>query len=274
MSSNPSLLIGQILRQLRRQRGLTGEQLARQAGFSQSKISKLETGWYSEPSIVDVLAILDTLGAEAADRRKIQHLAAGYQQRALSTAPYHMGLQMDPGYLRQVAEFESKANKIEIYTLHRVPALLQTVAYRLEGLKRVGVPDSEVGSHLEHLEKRQAEIWRMGHNYHFVIHHSMIYTAPPGRGIMGPQLDRLERMADLPNIRLGIIPLQAGLAWPETGPFALHDRKHLTIAMAGNDVFSNDPEQLGLYGRIFDELAALAVYGEAAKELLRSAPYA
>ncbi|MEK7152781.1 MAG: helix-turn-helix transcriptional regulator, partial [Patescibacteria group bacterium] len=64
--------IGETIRTLRRQRNLTGEELARKAGLSQSKISKIETGQYRNLQIKELEIVLNILDAPKTIRQQIQ----------------------------------------------------------------------------------------------------------------------------------------------------------------------------------------------------------
>ncbi len=56
--------LGERIRELRKERGLTQEELAKQAGISRATLSKLENGFISQISVVTLSEILNTLGYE------------------------------------------------------------------------------------------------------------------------------------------------------------------------------------------------------------------
>lgn len=66
--------LAQILRELRRAAGLSGERLAVRCVMSQSKISRIESGKII-PTVVDVQRILSALEVPAAEARDLLALA-------------------------------------------------------------------------------------------------------------------------------------------------------------------------------------------------------
>jgi len=56
--------LGETIKDLRKQKGLSQESLARQAGISRATLSKLENGYIANISIVTINQILSLLGYE------------------------------------------------------------------------------------------------------------------------------------------------------------------------------------------------------------------
>ncbi|MCK9256785.1 MAG: helix-turn-helix domain-containing protein [Sulfurospirillaceae bacterium] len=56
--------LGKTIKELRKQRGLSQENLAKQSGISRATLSKLENGYIANISIVTVNQILSLLGYE------------------------------------------------------------------------------------------------------------------------------------------------------------------------------------------------------------------
>jgi transcriptional regulator with XRE-family HTH domain len=260
-------LVGQLVRERRRQQGLTGVMLGRKAGMSQSKISKIEIGYYSKLQVKDVERILNILEMPNDIRQTIYREIERAQPKALLDRPY--GTAVAANYY----ELDSKAALIRIFTIQGTPVLLQTTARRLSVLRRHGVAEEDLGTHMKDAMKRQDLLWDQRRFFHFILHETMLHTVPAGlQNHMREQFDRIERLIDLPNVKIGIIPLRAGLPLAEVGPFALYDRARLFMASAGGDIVSEDEASINLYSRVFEELDGLALYGEPAKELLQSAP--
>src|ERR1700691_5335176 len=65
------LHVGQAIRNLRRTRNMTGEELGKRVGLSQPRISKIETGIDPSPKSADIVAILDILEAPQTIRQQI-----------------------------------------------------------------------------------------------------------------------------------------------------------------------------------------------------------
>lgn len=56
--------LGKTIKELRKQRGLSQENLAKQSGISRATLSKLENGYIANISIVTINQILSLLGYE------------------------------------------------------------------------------------------------------------------------------------------------------------------------------------------------------------------
>ena len=56
--------LGKNIKDIRRQRGISQEQLAMQAGMSRATLSKIESGYIANASIVKINQILSLLGYE------------------------------------------------------------------------------------------------------------------------------------------------------------------------------------------------------------------
>lgn len=259
--------IGELVRNLRKKRGITGLELGRRVGLSQSKISKIENGYYQNLEPKEIEKIMNILDAPKTIRQQVEHaldlprLMQGsrrqYDLYSLSKAPL---------------TYEQQASLIRIFLFGSVPALLQTVEYRSAGLKHYGhIPDSEIGTHIEALLRRQDILWDGRHKMHLILHQSALYSVRTGQTAQIAQLDRIERTLGAPSVRIGIIPFEAGLPMAEHGPFCLYDNEHLFMATPYGDNRSDDQDIINLYLGIFSDLERLAHYEDDAKALIRKA---
>jgi hypothetical protein len=82
------------------------------------------------------------------------------------------------------------------------------------------------------------------------------------------QLDRLLAVMSLPNVSFGIIPLTALLRPVASTGFWIFDETAVALETPTASIEVTRPHELSLYVRMFDLLAAAAVYGQAARTLL------
>jgi hypothetical protein len=95
-----------------------------------------------------------------------------------------------------------------------------------------------------------------------------------GRAVMADQLRHLLDMMTLPRVSLGVIPADADRRlWP-VERFWMFDDERVAVELVSAWVTINQPAEIVLYAEAFDELAALAVYGETARELITKALHA
>src|SRR5436305_12081681 len=78
LSSDPDAGIGELVRQLRDQRGWTQERLARQAGITITCLSNLERGATRDPNIETVVGLAAAFGLEPGelDPRRLAEIVA------------------------------------------------------------------------------------------------------------------------------------------------------------------------------------------------------
>lgn len=78
------------------------------------------------------------------------------------------------------------------------------------------------------------------------------------------QLDRLERLASLHNIRLGIIPLEVRLPTADNPPFVLYNNRQLNRALPDTEIVSRHADDIATYANLFAALGRTADYGDGA----------
>ncbi|RZS41066.1 hypothetical protein EV193_103384 [Herbihabitans rhizosphaerae] len=82
------------------------------------------------------------------------------------------------------------------------------------------------------------------------------------------QLDRLSSLAGLPNVKLGIIEFRTRCDTPALHDFWVFDGKQVQIEMFSAELTLKQPQEIELYVKIFEDLAAAASYGRAARALI------
>lgn len=254
--------IGKIIRELRKKQAMTGVALGKKTAISQSKISKIENGTYGRLSIKEIELILNILKAPHTIRQQVSHSLQqtdplGFIQKPYNTIPHN-----------NYDLFETNAELIELSCIHTIPALLQTLPYRIAVLQRLGVQKTDMPAFLKETLKRQGVLWG-DCKLKIIIHESTLYSIPEGkRGLHTSQMDRLKWFIDMPNMNIGIVPTEAGWPLAEAGPFAIYDRKLMFTATAHGDIRISDVETISLYTRIFAELQQIALYNDEAKRLI------
>jgi hypothetical protein len=82
------------------------------------------------------------------------------------------------------------------------------------------------------------------------------------------QLDRLVSLSQLPNVRLGIIGFETQYATSPWHGFWLYDNERVLIETFSASLDLRQPQELELYGNVFEQLAAVASYGRAARGIV------
>ncbi|MBI1758255.1 MAG: helix-turn-helix domain-containing protein [Actinobacteria bacterium] len=261
--------LGTHLRALRRAAGVNGKEFAEQLGWTASKVSKLELGQQT-PTTVDLVAWVEACGQpEAAEALagELSALESFYQE-------YRRRLRSGMRFRQQEAfDTEAKAHLIRVFDTHYVTAFFQTAEYArhmlAKGARLHGAPD-DVSEAVAVRLKRQELLYRPGKAFHLVITEAALRSeAAAPREVMTAQLDRLVAATTLgPNVRFGIIPFS--VQWPvflDHG-FWIIDDDYVIVETLAAELRLTRPDEVATYARVFDQLAAIAVYGPAARALV------
>ncbi len=264
---NRSAKIGKIIKELRRNNAINGVELADKIGISQSKLSKIETGQYPTVDEQIILRILNILNTPKTIRQQMTMLLGQADTRR---GAVHTSYYADTASHIHATKRESDATQLQIVMLNCIPALLQTIPYRMALLTQ-WLDGSKLQLAIRETITRQDHILTSGIKSHFIIHQAALYTLATQKPEHVAQLDRLDRLLDMPNIRIGIIPVEAGLSINEHSNFAIVDSNRVTEALLGREVDVVDPDIKADYLQTFDELDAYAVYGNEARMLIHKA---
>jgi hypothetical protein len=118
---------------------------------------------------------------------------------------------------------------------------------------------------------RQDMLWDKRRRYYFILHEAALYAAPGSRSLQIGQLDRLERLTGVSNIKIGIIPLETSLLFIGISSYVLRDEASVSKEVTGCDIISTDAEDIALHIKTFAELERSADYGDSARALIRKA---
>lgn len=217
-----SALLRSELTRLRKDRGLTQEQVAQGLDWSPSKLIRIEGG-RSSLTKVDLDALLKEYGIESeSHRERLQGLNRGARERAW-WASYRD--ELEPNYADYVG-YEAGATYIRQFQQGFVPGLLQTLEYAQ--VMAANSPDSvRVGTAVKVRMQRQVELAKRSsppRQYH-VIDEAVIrrYVGiKQDPGIMPAQLRHIaDRATDDETLTVRVVPFAAGAYPGQSGPFTL-----------------------------------------------------
>jgi transcriptional regulator with XRE-family HTH domain len=262
-------VLGHRLRELRRDAGLTGVQLAERAGWHSSKVSKIEYGKQT-PSEDDIRIWCQhtNAGDQVPDLiATVRHVEAMYMElrRSLGT-----GIRRRQ---RAVQELEAQTRLMRWYEPVLIPGMLHTSGYAEAVMRRVidfyQVPD-DLDAGVAVRMQRQQILYRGDRRFHFIIAQQALSTTVGDNDVMIGQLDRLLAVMSLPRVILGIIPTGADYLVP-TNQFVLHDNRLVQVETISAELTITPPREIALYATAFDALHQQAVYGPTARNLITGA---
>jgi hypothetical protein len=167
-----------------------------------------------------------------------------------------------------------RARLFRIYEPALVPGLLQTREYAIAILSTfidfVRVPDDTEEGAAARLA-RQEVLTHGDRRFHMVIGEQALHTDVGGHEVMAAQLEHLLAALSLPRLRLGLIPLDAPYRVPLNNGFWIMDEALVQFDTYTAEMSLIRPDEIALYGRAFERLAALAVYGAEARTMISGA---
>jgi transcriptional regulator with XRE-family HTH domain len=260
-------LLGQRLREIRRDARLTGRQLAVSQGWSPSKISKIEAGRQT-PSDADVEAWATVCGVPESTGDFIAALRAIESHYIEKRRKFRSGLARNQ---RELADFETQASIVRCFEVVVVPGLLQTAEYarhRLVGGLRFGGGPADVDDAVAARMTRQNILYRPDMKLHIVTTEAALRLQLCPADVMAGQLDRLIAASTINNVRFGVIPFDADYRRAPLNGFWIYDEEMVHAETLTAVLHLSEPTEISSYLSVFGQFAELAVYGAQARALI------
>ncbi|XTZ16701.1 helix-turn-helix domain-containing protein [Micromonospora echinospora] len=203
------MLLGAQLRRLREASGVTREGAGWEIRSSESKISRMELGrvGFKERDVADLLTLYGV--TEPGEREALLKLA----RDANNPGWWHRYGDVLPGWFQSYLGLEAAAALIRSYEVQFVPGLLQTREYARavvmlgHGAAGAAEIDRRVGLRMQRqrlLDRPDApHLWA-------VVDEAVLRRPIGGPAVMRGQIAALVEATKVPNIRLQIVPFDAG----------------------------------------------------------------
>lgn len=249
---------------------MTGRQLAESLSWPPSKVSKLENARQT-PSDDDIRAwtrATGNVGETDALLAALHTLETQYAewQRLLRAG-------MAPGQQRLI-ELSHRTRLQRVFEVEVVPGLMQTAEYArarfTEAVRILGLPDDIDGA-VQRRIQRQEILYDTGKRFHFVLTEAALRFRLCSPEVMLGQLDRLISLSALPNVKLGIIAFDTRYTTSPWHGFWMYDDERVLVETYSAELDLRQPQEIELYGRVFEDLAAVASYGRAARAIITRA---
>jgi len=254
------------LRQLREERGLSCTDAGKAVGWSESKVSRIETGRVGirQPDLERLLDLYEVTG----DARPAL-LTLGRQ--ATHRGWWHSYSDALPAYFESYVGLEDGAKSLVTYQNQLVHGLMQTEEYAAAVLQ-AGQPTAtsdEVERQLAARATRQALLTSSNPLLMWaILDESVLRRMVGGTAIMRKQLHRIHEIAGFPNVTMQVLPFDAGahasmgtsfelLQFPEVGDTAIVYIEDLSTSQ-----YLETPADIERYTLIFDHLRASALSPE------------
>lgn len=258
------------LREIRQDAGLSGRELAEQAGWYPSKVSRLTSGTTS-PSDADIRMWCRICGA---DDQTPDLIAAS---RAADSI-YLEWRRVQRTGLRRLQESRiplyERTTLFRVYCSNVIPGLFQTDAYAtalLSSITRFHEAPDDVAEAVAARLARSHVVREGIHRFAVLVEESVLRYQVGDAEAMAGQLGYLLALMSFPAVSLGVVPFRRSRdMWPLEA-FNIFDdqRVHVELLTAGITVTA--PGEVAQYVRAHTELAEMAVYGARARALITSA---
>lgn len=258
------------LREIRRDAGLTGLQLARACGWHPSKASRIENA-RTAPSADDIRAWCAACGAEGQSDDLVESLR-------VVEGMFVEWRRMERTGLRRAQEavlpLFQRTRRFRSYSSWLVPGMIQTRAYTtavLQAVQRRRVAVDDVEEAVRVRMERQHILYEQGRTFAFLVEESVLRSGMGGADVMAGQLDHLLGIGGLANMSFGVVPMRPDrLCFPVEG-FWIYDSSQVNVELVSGYLTITQPREIAMYAQRYAELAENAVYGAEARALITAA---
>lgn len=266
-------LLGRELRRLRRLKGWTGPQLAEMLGWSQSKVSRLETGQRSA-ALADVMAWLNATETDGAPRKRVLDLAESLLGQVTGLRALHQG-----SLVRRQVELQSMDSTAQL--VRQFQPLMAPGVFHTEVYARACIASANFTAERDldtavaaRLERGRRVLSGEGPAYHVVMCESALSWRP--LGCSPEQLRRLwhrvSEVLDQSNITLQVIPDGTPTAaLPQCG-FSVwdgSDGRESPLALVETpaaEVTFTSSEDVAMFERVWREMIKVALSPETSRD--------
>ncbi|UQT56705.1 helix-turn-helix domain-containing protein [Streptomyces durmitorensis] len=260
------LLAGR-LRELVKDAGLEGKDVAVLCGWHPSKVSRISTA-KTQPSADDIRAWCRACGADDQTEDLIASLRA-------VEGMWVEWRRMERSGLRRAQEavlplFE-RTHWFRAYSSWLVPGLLQTHGYTedvLRAVQRRRVTIDDVADAVAVRMERQRVLYEGDRRFAFLMEESVLRN---GLGQSDTQLEQLEHLltiGSLPHVSLGVVPTRLSRSRMPVEGFWIYDRAQVNVELVSGYLTLTQPSEVSAYAETFSMLADIAVYGAKARTLI------
>lgn len=155
-----------------------------------------------------------------------------------------------------------------------VPGLVQTPEYaraRFAQVVLVHKVPNDINEAVKQRMRRQEMLYRPDKRFHIIITESVLRYRLVSLDIMLGQLDRLMAISSMRNIKLGVIDFKTQYVTDPRHGFWLLDSDLVRVETYSAELNLRQPQEVALYSRIFEQHAAVASYGAAARAIISRA---
>lgn len=260
--------LGAELRAIRLRLKLSMAEVAQRLGWSESTVSRLETG-RRNIDVEEVSALLAIYSVTGSERDRLMAIARTPDESSWVDTDLP-GL---PATSVKLATYEANANRITDWAPLLIPGLLQTMEFSRAYMLSDGIPEAEVGARLMARQRRQEILDRV--TYTAFIDETVLARPIGGPKILGRQLRHLIDVIEEGAVTVRVTPGNTDGHSGLIGAFVLLEFEHATpivhVELARSGVFLTGAKDTVIYPATVNRLDALSLDVEESLQRLRTA---
>ncbi|WP_347674995.1 helix-turn-helix transcriptional regulator [Actinocorallia sp. B10E7] len=264
--------LANALRQLREEHGLSCAELGRRLGWSEAKVSRIETARVGVKAD-DLDRLLEHFQVPEDLKEKLMLL----RKQAGHRGWWHSYTDAFPLWFHNYVGLEDGARSLITYQNQLIHGLLQTDDYANAVIRahQPAIGPEEIDRQLTARATRRATLTRTDPLiYWAILDEAVLHRVVGSADIMRAQLTHLRQMAALPNVTLQVLPFNAGahasmgtsfniMKFPDAGDPDIVYIEDLTTSQ-----YLEEPHDIERYTVVIDHLRASALSPEASDSLI------
>jgi transcriptional regulator with XRE-family HTH domain len=261
------LALSDHLRLIREEHGVSGKRLAELIGWAPSKVSRIERNRQpiTDSDIAAIGAALD-LGSQVTEdlRNELRAIRLEEARWSKQLTVGHRPLQ------ERVRKAEATRKTLSAFSALYVHGLAQTAGYArrvFEVLADTHETPRDTTAAVGARMDRQQVLYDEDKTFEILLAEAALRMPIAGPATMRGQIDRLMTLADLPNLRLGVIPLGTVMPVMIMHDFSIRDDEVL-IELGHTEMITSNEHDVALYRSILDRLWPVAAEGDDTRALL------
>jgi hypothetical protein len=251
---------------------LTARALARQAGWDETKCSRLVHA-RTPPSDEDIRTWCRICGVP----EEIPDLIAASRNAESAYLEWRRVQRSQTRMQKLRLDVYEGTQLYRIYCNHVLPWPVQTAAYMRALMEGFNTFHEGAASDIDQAVKARLDRQKLlrdngPRRCTMVIEETVLRDRFADNEVIRQQLQHLLACTRRSSLSLGIIPFGAvRSAYRPTETFSVYGDQMVVVELVGAAVNITQPREISLYVKAFNDLAAVAVYGEAARVLIANA---
>jgi transcriptional regulator with XRE-family HTH domain len=263
--------LSRTLHELRSAAGLSTRQAGAQAGFSQSKVSRIEQG-RNVPTEVDVGALADVyLAGERADpavRRRLVELARDIRAEHRPVVMARSKGRPDV-FQARLARIETASAHVRSFAPTAVTGLMQTESYMRSLIAQRGLPADRIDAFVRARLQRQAGLASGNREYTIITTAGALGWRLGSRAEMADQISHIaDVIGRYPMVHVGVIPWGAAADRVVLHGWDIYDERAVCYGTADATAILTEPRDVARYLELHTSIEKMAVWENDARDVL------